>query len=219
MSGLDVLFLAVGLLTAGAGFLAVTARQVLHAALWLVVALGGLAGCYLVLGAELVALVQLLVYVGAVVVLVLFALMLTRQGGVPVVTSRPQRAAAALVGAGTTVVLGGALLTAFGWGQVEMAGPTSTQVATGIFGTYVWPFELLSALLLLALVAAVAVARAPVGGHDDPSQRPDAPAEVETVQGSAEAETVQGGASVETAPGSAEVPDADRRADPAGGSR
>ena len=52
--------------------------HLLHAALWLVVALLGLAGCYLVLGAELVALVQVLVYVGAVVVLVLFAVMLTR---------------------------------------------------------------------------------------------------------------------------------------------
>lgn len=183
MSGLDVLFTAVGLLTAGAGFLAVTARQVLHAALWLVVALGGLAGCYLVLGAELVALVQLLVYVGAVVVLVLFALMLTREGGVPVVTSVPQRIAAGLVGAGTAAVLGGALLAAFGWGAVPVQGPSSTQVATGIFGTYVWPFELLSALLLLALVAAVAVARAPVGGQDVPSQRPDEPEVVAEPEG------------------------------------
>lgn len=183
MSGLDLLFVAVGLLTAGAGFLAVTSRQVLHAALWLVVALGGLAGCYLVLGAELVALVQLLVYVGAVVVLVLFALMLTRRGGAPVVTAAPQRIASALVGAGMTIVLGGALLSAFGWGQVEIAGPDSTTVATGIFGAYVWPFELLSVLLLLALVAAVAVARAPVGGHDEAAHRPVPPADVEAVQG------------------------------------
>ena len=148
-----------------------------------VVALGGLAGCYLVLGAELVALVQLLVYVGAVVVLVLFALMLTRSGGVPVVTSVAQRWASALVGAGTTILLGGALISTLGRGRTEVVGPTSTEVASGIFGTYVWPFELLSALLLLALVAAVAVARAPVGGADDASRRPDAPAEVEAVQG------------------------------------
>lgn len=166
MSGLDVLFLAVGLLTAGAGLLAVTSRHVLHAALWLVVALGGIAGCYLVLGAELVALVQLLVYVGAVVVLILFVLMLTRQGGVPAVAATPHRVAAALVGAGTSIVLGGALLAAFGWGRVELVGPDGTEVATAIFGTFVWPFELLSALLLLALVAAVAVARAPVERRD-----------------------------------------------------
>lgn len=184
MSGLDVLFLAIGLLTAGAGVLAVTAKQVLHAALWLVVALGGLAGCYLVLGAEIVALVQLLVYVGAVVVLVLFALMLTRSGGVPVVTSGSQRAASALVGFGTTVLLGGALIASFGWGSVPLAGADNAQVAEAIFGTYVWPFELLSGLLLLALVAAVAVARAPVGGKDTASQRPG-PQPVSSVGGDA----------------------------------
>ncbi|WP_151525955.1 NADH-quinone oxidoreductase subunit J family protein [Serinicoccus kebangsaanensis] len=185
MSGLDVLFCAVALVTAGSALLSVTSRQVLHAALWLVVTLGGLAGCYLVLGAELVALVQLLVYVGAVVVLVLFALMLTRSGGVPVVTTVPQRVAAGLVGAGTTVVLGGALLSAFGWRSVPVDGASNEQVAATIFGTDVWPFELLSVLLLIALVAAVAVARAPVGGQDDPSQRPDTPPEIEAVQGDA----------------------------------
>ncbi|GGK82267.1 NADH-quinone oxidoreductase subunit J [Ornithinimicrobium pekingense] len=172
MSGLDVLFLAVGLLTAGSALLAVLSRQVLHAALWLVVTLAGLAGCYLVLGAELVGLVQLLVYVGAVVVLILFALMLTRSGGVPVVTGRGQRGGAALVGAGTTILLGGTLVAGSGWRAVEVAGPTNTEVAEGVLGVYVWPFELLSALLLLALVAAVAIARAPVGGQDDASHRP-----------------------------------------------
>ncbi|AXH97506.1 NADH-quinone oxidoreductase subunit J family protein [Ornithinimicrobium avium] len=166
MSGLDVLFVAVGLLTAGSGLLAVTSHQVLHAGLWLVVALGGVAGCYLVLGAELVGLVQLLVYVGAIVVLILFALMLTRSGGVPVVTGPAQRGAAALVGAGTTVLLGGTLVAGSGWSAVELAGPTNTQVAQGVLGTYVWPFELLSGLLLLALVAAVAIARGPAGGRE-----------------------------------------------------
>ncbi len=173
MSGLDVLFLAVGLLTAGSALLAVVSRQVLHAALWLVVALAGLAGCYLVLGAELVGLVQLLVYVGAVVVLILFALLLTRSGGVPVVTTGGQRGGAALVGAGTTVLLGGTLVAASGWGQVAVSGPSNAEVAEGILGVYVWPFELLSALLLLALVAAVAIARAPVGGQDRAANRPD----------------------------------------------
>ena len=59
MTSRDVLFAAVGLITAAAAVLSVTSRRVLHAGLWLVVALGGVAGCYLVLGAELVALVQL----------------------------------------------------------------------------------------------------------------------------------------------------------------
>ena len=158
MTSRDVLFAAVGLITAAAAVLSVTSRRVLHAGLWLVVTLGGLAGCYLVLGAELVALVQLLVYVGAVVVLVLFALMLTRSGGGEVDTSMGHRWIAGAVGAGVTVLLGGTLVAAYGWAGREIAGPSNEQIGEQIFGTWVWPFELLSLLLLAALVAAVAVA-------------------------------------------------------------
>lgn len=158
MTSRDVLFAAVGLITAAAAVLAVTNRKVLHAGLWLVVALGGLAGCYLVLGAELVALVQLLVYVGAVVVLILFALMLTRGGADEVDTAPGHRWLAGAVGAGVTVLLGGTLVAAYGWESREVAGPSSRSIGEQIFGTWVWPFELLSLLLLAALVAAVAVA-------------------------------------------------------------
>ncbi|WP_109473983.1 NADH-quinone oxidoreductase subunit J [Ornithinimicrobium cavernae] len=158
MTSRDVLFAAVGLITAAAAVLAVTNRRVLHAGLWLVVALGGLAGCYLVLGAELVALVQLLVYVGAVVVLVLFALMLTRAGAGEVDTSVAHRWLAAAVGAGVTVLLGGTLVAAYGWESRAVAGASNEVIGAQIFGTWVWPFELLSLLLLAALVAAVAVA-------------------------------------------------------------
>lgn len=167
MTSRDVLFLAVGVVTAAGAVLAVTSRRVLHAALWLVVALGGLAGCYLVLGAELVALVQLLVYVGAVVVLVLFALMLTRAGLAPVDASPGHRVLAGVVAAGVTGLLGTALVTAYGREGMAVTGPDSRAVAEQVFGTWVWPFELLSLLLLAALIAAVAVAtRGP-----DPSTR------------------------------------------------
>lgn len=158
MTSRDVLFAAVGLLTAAAALLAVTSSRVLHAGLWLVVTLGGVAGAYLVLGAELVALVQLLVYVGAVVILVLFALMLTRSGAADVDATPVHRGLAGLVGAGVTVLVGGALVAAYGWGTREVAGPSNEAIGAQIFGTWVWPFELLSLLLLSALVAAVAVA-------------------------------------------------------------
>ena len=159
MSTRDVLFVAVGLLTGAGAVLSVTSRRLLHAALWLVVALAGLAGCYLVLGAELVALVQLLVYVGAVVVLVLFALMLTRDGAGALDAGPGHRVLAALVSAAVTVLLGVALVGAFGWDPQRVeAGPGNEAVSAQIFGTWVWPFELLSLLLLAALVGAVAVA-------------------------------------------------------------
>jgi NADH-quinone oxidoreductase subunit J len=164
MTTLDLLFGAVGLITAASAILAVTTQQLVHAALWLVVTLGTLAGCYLILGAELVALVQLLVYVGAVVVLVLFALMLTRapMGRSPDQSSSGvQRIAAALIGAGTSVLFASVLLPALG-GQLRLIRTADTKgIATQLFGAWVWPFELLSVLLLIALIAALAVSRMP----------------------------------------------------------
>jgi len=164
MTTLDILFGAVGLITAASAVLAVTTQHLVHAALWLVVTLGTLAGCYLVLGAELVALVQLLVYVGAVVVLVLFALMLTRapMGPSPQHSSSAvQRTAAAVIGAGTAALFGSVLLPALG-GQLRATRAGDTRaIATQLFGSWVWPFELLSLLLLVALIAALAVSRMP----------------------------------------------------------
>ena len=105
---------------------------------------------------------------GAVVVLVLFALMLTRSGAGDVDTSPAHRWLAAAVGAGVTVLLGGALVSAYGWSTREVAGPGNEEIGAQIFGTWVWPFELLSLLLLAALVAAVAVATTGHGRDDTP---------------------------------------------------
>jgi NADH-quinone oxidoreductase subunit J len=160
----DVLFAAFALLSAGAALAAVTNRQVVHAALWLVVALGGLSGVYLVLGSEMVALVQLLVYVGAVVVLVLFVLMLTRA---PIGVRRDldagpvQRLAALAAGLGVAGLLGGVLLAALGRTTVRVDDSHGRAGALGeaIFGGWLLPFELLSVLLLAALVGALAISR------------------------------------------------------------
>lgn len=173
MSTSDVYFVIVGTITLVSALLAVTTKQVTHAAVWLVVSLGALAGCYLVLGAEFVALVQLLVYVGAVVVLVVFALMLTRA---PIGRSRAldsslsQRALALVLSSATATLVGATLLSAFGTGPVRLRGGGTDDLAVQIFGTWSWPFELLSLLLLIGLVTAVALARMPVdptGGQED----------------------------------------------------
>ena len=78
MTAVEVLFGLLGVVAVGSAVLVVTTRQLVHAALWLVVTLGSIAGLYLLLSAEFVAWVQVLIYVGAVVVLLLFGLMLTR---------------------------------------------------------------------------------------------------------------------------------------------
>lgn len=181
MTSLDIVFSAVGLITAASAVLAVTTHHLVHAALWLVVALGTLAGCYLILGAELVALVQLLVYVGAVVVLVLFALMLTRapMGSSPEhSSSAAQRIAAAVIGAGTTALLASVLLPALGGELLSAQTGDTTAIATQLFGAWVWPFELLSLLLLTSLIAALAISRMPTTSPVSPAS--PVPAETES---------------------------------------
>src|SRR5262249_60452778 len=78
ISGVEVVFVLLGVIALGAAVACVTSRNVVRAALWLVLSLGGLGGCFLVLTAEFVAVVQVLIYAGAVVVLLLFGLMFTR---------------------------------------------------------------------------------------------------------------------------------------------
>ncbi|GAA3089184.1 hypothetical protein GCM10020254_37570 [Streptomyces goshikiensis] len=77
-TGVEIAFVLVGLATLGAAVITVNTKQLVHAALWLVVALGGIAVEYLLLTAEFIAWVQVLIYLGSVVVLLLFGLMLTK---------------------------------------------------------------------------------------------------------------------------------------------
>lgn len=172
MTSLDLAFAATGVLAVVGGVLAVTSRQVVHAALWLVLALLGVAGSLLVMGAELVGLVLVLVYVGAVVVLVLFALMVTRA---PIGPDRTHAVgwvrtlgAAAAGGSVSALLLSVLVPLAGGWpgATIDRRVTDTTTVAGDLFATWVWPFEALSVLLLLALVAALAVSRvvAPGGG-------------------------------------------------------
>lgn len=171
MSAIEGAVVGLGAIACVAGLLAVVSTRLLRAALWLVVALVAGAGVYLALGAELVALVQVLVYVGAVVVLVVLALMVTRSPlrAVPEHSgSAGRRLAAAAAGLGTTGLLLAVLVPlARAWDEGgsaagESGGPRtapSEGIAEQIFGTWVLPFELLSLLLLVALVAALAITR------------------------------------------------------------
>ncbi len=160
MTVADVLLSALGAVAIGAGVRAVGTSHLVRAGLWLVVTLAAMAGMFLVLGAELVAWVQVLVYVGAVVVLLLFAVMLTRAPiGGSLDLDRP-RATGALIGAGAAVGLGALLIDAFHWSFVAHPSVgTAESVGTSVFRTWALPFEVLSILLLAALVGAIVVSR------------------------------------------------------------
>jgi NADH:ubiquinone oxidoreductase subunit 6 (subunit J) len=160
LSVADVLLLAFGAVALGAGLLVVTTRHVVRAGLWLVVALGATAALYLILTAELVAWVQILLYVGAVVVLLLFAVMLTRAPiGASDDLDRP-RWAGLLVGGGAGLGLATLLATAYRWSTVDLPEPgTAGRLGAELFRAWVLPFELVSVLLLAALVGAIIVSR------------------------------------------------------------
>jgi NADH-quinone oxidoreductase subunit J len=166
VTGADLLLLALGAVAVGSGVLVVTTDQLVRAGLYLVVCLGAVAGLYLILTAELVAWVQVLIYVGAVVVLLLFAVMLTRApiGRSPDL-NRPG-VPAALIGGGAGLGLAALFADAFRWSAVDLPAPgTAESLGTELFGTWVLPFELLSVLLLAALVGAIIVSRPDIGSR------------------------------------------------------
>jgi NADH-quinone oxidoreductase subunit J len=140
----------------------VTTQNVVHAALYLVGTLMGAAILYVLLFAEFVAWVQVLVYVGAIVVLMLFGLMLTRA---PIGRGRfdnNQRPLAALCAASVFVVSSWIMIKAFEGQNITFSGVPGTRarnVGAVIFSSYVLPFEVVSVLLLAALVGAIVIAR------------------------------------------------------------
>ncbi|CAL9512410.1 NADH-quinone oxidoreductase subunit J [Streptomyces sp. enrichment culture] len=162
-TGVEIAFVLVGLATLGAAVVTVTTRQLVHAALWLVVALGGIAVEYLLLTAEFIAWVQVLIYLGSVIVLLLFGLMLTKA---PIGRSPDADSGNRWVALGVAAVAASALVwvvvDAFRTTWIDLDGPVqgSTQVTGEIlFRHWVLPFEALSVLLLAALIGAIVLSR------------------------------------------------------------
>jgi NADH-quinone oxidoreductase subunit J len=142
----------------------VTTKNVVHAALYLVVTLGGSAAIFLLLGAEFVAWTVVLVYIGAIVVLFLFGIMITRAPlGFETRLSHPVRVqiGAALASGAMFLLIGGSMLDAFGDDPVpSAAGPTRTgDIGQSIFERFVIPFEVVSFVLLAALIGGIVLAR------------------------------------------------------------
>ena len=140
----------------------VTTKNIVHAALYLVAVLAGLGALYVLLTAEFVATTQVLVYIGAVMVLFLFGIMLTKAplGDMMQMTGKqwPIAALVALLLGGVTVY---ALLDRFGSDRLVMDGPVykTADVSDEVFTTYIIPFEAVSVLLLAALIGAIVLAR------------------------------------------------------------
>jgi NADH-quinone oxidoreductase subunit J len=160
MTGLDAVFLVVALITAAAAIMTVTSHNLVHAALYLAVTLAGIAGVFLVLSADFLALVQLVVYVGAVAVLFMFGLMLTRAPIGREALDSQHRGLALGVSVTLFVLLSTLIIGAFGDVRVDtVVGPRTPDIGLALFRDWVLPFEVLSMLLLAALVGAIVLSR------------------------------------------------------------
>jgi NADH-quinone oxidoreductase subunit J len=157
----NITFGVLALVMAVSAIRVVTTKNVVHAALYLVLVLAGVAGIFILLAAEFLAIVQILVYIGAIVVLFLFGIMLTRAKiGKLSDLDNDQRWIGAVVALFLFGVLGAILNTGFKDIKLDVADVGRTaDVGTSIFQQYVIPFEVVSILLLAALVGAVVIAR------------------------------------------------------------
>ncbi len=153
-----------------AAFRAVTSRNVVHSVLYLVVALAATAALFLLLGAEFVAWSVVLVYIGAVVVLFLFGIMITRAPlgmETELSHSNQTKIGAALVSGALFALV--TVATVRGFGEEEIvANPTRTgEIGQSMFERFVIPFEVVSVVLLAALIGGIVLARRdPVEGDE-----------------------------------------------------
>ncbi len=158
----NVFFVIIAAIAVVAALKVVTTSNVVHAALYLVVVLSSVAATYVLLAAEFVASTQILVYVGAVMVLLLFGVMLTRaQIGRDAELDYERRWISGLIGALLFVIMAGSVIDYYGDEELLLEGGVqrTDQVADSIFSTYIVPFEGVSILLLAALIGAIVVAR------------------------------------------------------------
>jgi NADH-quinone oxidoreductase subunit J len=158
---IQIIFLILSAITLGAAVAVVTSRNLFHSALFMVLSFVGVAGLYILLEAGFLAAVQILVYVGAISILIIFAIMLTRRlMAKDLVQRNAQWAISGLVALLLFVVLAFVLLRV-DWPVVEAAVSRESISILGqeLMSTYVLPFEVASVLLLVALVGSIIIAR------------------------------------------------------------
>jgi NADH-quinone oxidoreductase subunit J len=161
-----IIFLVLSAFTLLAGIMVVTVKNIIHSALWLIASFFTVAATYLLMEAEFLAIVQVLIYVGAISILILFAIMLTRHVTGEGVRQLYQRWwIALLVAAALFGLLIAPTVAGYGWNTVQPAAAgqaatisSSVQIGTAFMREYLLPFEIASVLLLVALIGAIVIA-------------------------------------------------------------
>ena len=157
----DIIFYLFAVITLLSAFFVVTSRNIVHAAFYLLFTFFGVTGIYVLLGADFVAIVQLIVYVGGILILLIFGVMITNKiTQVDIKTGTVHTLPAAL-GVGLFTGIVGAVILNTQWAIVDSPMPVATLSTLGemLLTEYVLIFELLGILLLVALIGAASMAR------------------------------------------------------------
>jgi NADH-quinone oxidoreductase subunit J len=164
---IQIIFGAIAALIVGAGMMVVLARNVIHAALWLIACFFGVGALYLLLEAEFLAVVQVLIYVGAISILILFAIMLTRQAeGARQLVSGWRLWATGVICALLFAAVIVPTLLAHQWNVPPALGPAGAaealagpaELGRGFVVEYLIQFQVAGVLLTVALIGAIVIA-------------------------------------------------------------
>jgi NADH-quinone oxidoreductase subunit J len=163
----DLFFYALAGLIIGSGAMVVLSRNILYSAFALLGTLLGVAGLYIYLAADFLAVIQVMIYVGGILTLILFAVMMTNRIDQVNISNQSVGLAAALPVAIVLATLLGYIAKKTPWVtlKVPAANPSTEKLGNAFLGDYLLPFEIASIVLLVALVGAVVVARHQVRGE------------------------------------------------------
>jgi NADH-quinone oxidoreductase subunit J len=162
--GIQIAFYVFAALTVGTALFAATAKSIVHAAFSLMATFFGVAGIYAVLGSDFLAVTQVIVYVGGILILIVFGVLLTDRVPEEYKVVKPRNYVAALVAAGLVFVALAAAATSAKWprlvqGELPKAAGTVNEIGRSLLTDYLVPFEFASILLLVVLVGAARLAR------------------------------------------------------------
>jgi NADH:ubiquinone oxidoreductase subunit 6 (subunit J) len=161
----DALFWILASVMIGGALLVVTLRDIIRCGLAMIVSFLALAGIYVLMGAPLLGAAQVIVYIGAISVLILFAIMLTQTKDAPSRLVFQTQAVPAAIASVVVAVLIALAVAATDWGEATHRIRVGSQfLATELFDKFVLPFEVVSVLLLAAVIGGVFLAKREPGG-------------------------------------------------------
>jgi NADH:ubiquinone oxidoreductase subunit 6 (subunit J) len=156
----DALFWILAAVMLGSALLVVTLRDIIRCGLAMMVCFGALAGIYVILGAPLIAAAQVIVYIGAISVLILFAIMLTQTKSAPTRLVFQTQAVPAAISAIVIAIVIALAIGATDWGEVPKRIRLATDALSQVlFNDFILPFEVVSVLLLAAVIGGVFIAK------------------------------------------------------------